>query len=237
MDKGAIRIMEHLNDNILCVVDVETTGPRPRYHDIIEVCILPLNNKLKPDPTILPFTMNLIPMRKDNIDEEALRIQRKYMDRASKDKICWQRDRLINVTLKGCEPTRAADLFVEWWENLKLITFKRIMPIAHNWVFDRDFIIDWLGEETFDMCFDPRYRDTMCMSLYDNDIASWHVEPFPFPKNNLAYLCSQLGVDRNQAHTALDDCVATAECYRKMVTQALRFGPDTLDNLAQVPDA
>jgi DNA polymerase III epsilon subunit-like protein len=215
--------MRHLNDNILCVIDVETTGPKPRHHDIIEICILPLDMRLRPDEKILPFVMNLIPMRKDNIDFEALRIQRKYMDKTTKDKICWIKNRLVQTTLKGCEPSRAADLFVEWWDRLKLNTFKRIMPIAHNWCFDREFIIDWLGYETFEMCFDPRYRDTMTMSLYDNDIAAWHGEDFPYPKNNLAYLCSELGVPRTQAHTAMDDCVATAECYRKMVKNAMRF--------------
>jgi DNA polymerase III epsilon subunit-like protein len=216
--------MDHLNNNILCVVDVETTGPRPRFHDIIEICVLPLDKTLKPDPKILPFSLDLIPMRKDNIDEEALRIQRKIMNREMSDKICYSRSKLIDSSIKGCEPSRAADLFVEWWEKLKLTTFKRIMPIAHNWVFDREFIMDWLGEETFDMCFDPRYRDTMCMSLYDNDLAGWADEEYPYPKNNLSYLSSQLGVPRHGAHSALDDCVVTAACYRKMIEASLRLG-------------
>jgi DNA polymerase III epsilon subunit-like protein len=215
--------VEHLNGNILCVVDVETTGPTPRYHDIIEVCVMPLDKFLKPSNGVMPFNMNLVPMRKDNIDFEALRIQRKYMDPETKDKICWKKDRIVDLTLKGCEPSRAADLFVEWWDKLKLPPFKRIMPIAHNWVFDREFIIDWLGYTTFDMCFDPRYRDTMAMSLYDNDIAGWHGVDFPFPKNNLAYLCSQLKIKRHASHTALDDCVATAEVYSAMVKNALRY--------------
>jgi DNA polymerase III epsilon subunit-like protein len=214
----------HLNDNILCVVDVETTGPTPRYHDIIEICVLPLNRFLKPDKKIVPFMMDLVPMRKENIDYEALRITRGHMDHPIKDKICWKKDRLIDLTLKGCEPSRAADLFVEWVDRLKLATFKRIMVVAHNWPFDREFIIDWLGYPTFEVIFDPRFRDTMAMSLYDNDIADYHVTNFPYPKNNLSYLCSQLGVDRPRIHTAVDDCVATAECYRKMIHNAQRFG-------------
>lgn len=214
----------HLNDNILCVVDVETTGPTPRFHDILEICVLPLDRFLKHDKKIMPFAMNLVPMRKENIDYEALRIQRNHMDAPIKDKICWKKERLVDLTLKGCEPSRAADLFVEWFEKLKLATFKRIMPIAHNWCFDREFIIDWLGYPTFELIFDPRYRDTMVYSLMENDISDYHVNNFLYPKNNLSYLCSQLGVDRPRAHTALDDCVATAEVYRKMIHQAQRFG-------------
>ena len=92
------------------------------------------------------------------------------------------------------------------------------MPIAHNWVFDREFIIDWLDIKGFEMYFDPRYRDTMAVSLFENDKAEMRGEMHhPYPKNNLQYLCSQLKVEREKSHTALDDCVATAEVYRKLI--------------------
>lgn len=217
--------MEHLNDNILCVVDVETTGPTPRYHDILEVCVMPLDKLLKPSRDYMPFCMNLVPMRIENIDHEALRMQRKDIMDVIKHKVCWNKERLVDITLSGCEPSRAADLFVEWYEKLQLLPFKRIMPIAHNWCFDREFLIDWLGYSTFDLCFDPRYRDTMVYSLYDNDIAGWHGHDFPYPKNNLAYVCQKLGIPHERAHSALDDCVSTAKAYRQMVSDALRYGP------------
>jgi len=211
-----------LNNNLLAVVDVETTGPIAGVNDLIEICVMPLGADLTPEKGTLPFQMELMPMRRENIDFEAMRIQRKWMERVDSDKIILSKDAILDATLKGCEPSRAADLFVEWWENLGLIPFKRIMPIAHNWVFDRSFLIDWLGYKTFDYCFDPRYRDTMGMSLYDNDIADWRSEYHPYPKNNLAYLASQLKVDRRFSHTALDDCRVTAEVYRKMVQYTWR---------------
>jgi len=103
---------------------------------------------------------------------------------------------------------------------LKLAPFKRIYPIGHNWAFDRAFIIDWLGEAAFDLYFDPRYRDTMSMALYDNDVADWRAENFDYPKTNLAYLCNSLGVERTAAHNAMDDVLATIEVYRKLVTRS-----------------
>lgn len=209
--------MKHLNNNILCVIDVETTGPTPRYHDLIEVAILPLDNTLKPSRGIMPFAMDLKPRRPENYDYEALRAQRKEMCIYEKPKVCFDKRRVFEVILSGCDPDRAADLFFEWFENLRLPPRHRIMPIAHNWVFDRSFIMDWLGTRTFDLCFDPRYRDTMCMSLYDNDRAGWLDRDYPYPKNNLQYLCSQLKISRTNEHRALDDCVATAEVFRRIV--------------------
>jgi DNA polymerase III epsilon subunit-like protein len=43
----------------------------------------------------------------------------------------------------------------------------------------------------------------------------------PFPKVNLQYLCSQLKVERDRSHEAMQDCVATAEVYRKMLRDAI----------------
>jgi DNA polymerase III epsilon subunit-like protein len=209
--------MKHLNGAILGVIDVETTGFKPGFNDLIEVCVLLLDKELKPTSKVLPFHMDLKPQRPRNIDFEAIRIQQRenpMISISSKGKI-------VEAATIGCDPFRAADLFVEWFENLKLAPNKRIMPIAHNWVFDRAFMIDWLGEKTFDMCFDPRYRDTMSMSLYDNDVADYHSNRFPFPKNNLQYLCSQLNIERTRAHTALDDCVATAEVYKRMIQRSI----------------
>ena len=83
--------MKHLNGNLLGVIDTETTGFKPGYHDVIEVCCIILDNQLKPAQGITPFLMELQPRRIENIDLEALRIQGKDLDMIVKDKMC--RDR------------------------------------------------------------------------------------------------------------------------------------------------
>jgi DNA polymerase III epsilon subunit-like protein len=212
--------MKHLNNNILCVVDTETTGLIAGHHDIIEVCVLPLNSMLEPDPNIIPFHADLRPKRPENIDLAALKIQpRHYV--IDMDDVAQNKDKIIDATLKGLDAYDAAELFVDWVQRLNLRDYKRIMPLAHNWVFDRAFLIDWLGLQTFENSFDPRYRDVMSMSLYDNDVADWRGEEHPYPKNNLQYICSQLKVKRERIHTALDDCVHTAQAYKKMVSRRL----------------
>lgn len=209
--------MRHLNGNLLACLDVETTGFKPGYNDIIEIACVVLGADLKPAQNILPFVMELQPKRLENIELEALRIQGKGLDNIVREKMCEDRKRVVRIATTGCDADLAADMFGEWWDQLKLAPFKKLMPIACNWAFDRMFIMDWLGIEGFNYYFHPQYRDVMCMALYDNDVADWRHEPFEYPKCNLQYLCSQLGVQRNRAHTALDDVVATIECYRRLV--------------------
>ena len=47
MDQGGK--MKHLNKNALCVIDIKTSGSRPHYHDIIEMCIMLVVPGFQPD--------------------------------------------------------------------------------------------------------------------------------------------------------------------------------------------
>lgn len=209
--------MRHLNGNLLVVIDTETTGFKPGFNDILEICVMPLDHQLKPDMTINPFVMELQPKRLENIDLEALRIQGKNLDMIVKQKMCSDRKRLVRIATNGCDADLAADIFGDWFDSLNLAPFKKLMPIACNWPYDRGFIIDWLGPTAFEHYFHSQYRDVMCMALYDNDTSNWRGESFEYPKCNLQYLCTTLGIERSGSHNALDDVIATAEVYRRLI--------------------
>jgi DNA polymerase III epsilon subunit-like protein len=194
--------LKHLNGNILCVIDVETTGLVVGKNEIIQICILPLNHRLEPDPEIMPFDMYIKPQYE--IDSHVKRTNRKLLAKA------------INM---GVDPYYAAELFDAWVDGLHLKEGKRISPLAQNWAFDREFIKDWLGDENFTYRIDGRYRDLMSVALFLNDVAAIHVEPYPFPKVNLRYLASQLKIDTEEErfHDAVYDCIVTAKVYKQMV--------------------
>lgn len=204
----ANKSMLHLNGNLLCAIDVETTGVIPGQHDLIQICVLPLNSDLKPLREILPFYMEMQPKRPENVDHNAMKVNRLNF---------------AELLLRATDPYKASDLFEEWFERLKLPFNKRISPLAHNWPFDRGFILDWLGQKTFEYIIDGRFRDTMTAALFANDRSCFNNIPTPYPKVNLTYLASQLKVEHKELrrHDALQDCIITAEIYHRMMTHTV----------------
>jgi DNA polymerase III epsilon subunit-like protein len=195
--------MIHLNGNLLCAIDVETTGLDPRKHDVVQICILPLDSEIKPLKTIMPFYLEMQPKRPENIDYKAATVNK--LD-------------IIQIMKRSIDPWKAVDLFEEWFQKLNLPVGKKLMPLAHNWPFDRQFVEEWVGGPiSFEHFFHHHYRDSMAAALYLNDRAEQHVDHIPIPKVSLEYCCTVFGVRNMKAHDALQDCVATAEVYRRMM--------------------
>ena len=204
MKRSNYTSMPHLNGNLLCAVDVETTGLKPGVHDLIQICVLPLDGNIKPINSITPFYINMKPKFPENIDKGAATVNGLQM---------------TNVIKTGIDPWAGVELFEEWFKNLNLPVNRSIVPLAHNWPFDREFIKEWLGgPEMFWHHFSPQYRDSMTAALYMNDRADYHQERVESPKTNLNYMCRQYKVDNPNAHDALGDCIATAELYRKLMS-------------------
>ena len=131
------KFLQNLNDNALAVVDIETTGFKVGYHDIVQIAVIVLNTDLEASRQHIPFLMDLKPKRPENeCDTEAMRITRvRYCD----------------IVTRGIDAYTAADRFVEWFERLNLLPGRKICPLACNWPFDREFIKQWLGPSTFEI--------------------------------------------------------------------------------------
>ena len=201
--------MIYLNGHALCAIDVETTGLVAGYHEITQVCFLPLDATLEVRQDIIPFDLLLHIEHEDRIDPDAMKLTR---------------TKFYEHQQKAIDKYQAADLLVEWVERFNLPFRKRIMPLAHNWKFDAAFILEWLGPTSFEQFIDGRSRDTMCCALYANDIAAMRHEQVPFPKVNLPYVASQLKIPHDRAHEALADCVTTVEVYKKMMNHRMLQG-------------
>jgi oligoribonuclease (3'-5' exoribonuclease) len=204
--------MVHLNGNLLCAVDVETTGVDPQKNDIWQIAVLPLDANIKPLQGIMPFYVNMRLKRPENIDPKAMNVGKAD---------------LAQLQLHAIDPWKAVDLFIEWFERLGLPEKKRIAPLASNWLFDRDFIIEWMGRLSFDYYFHFHYRDTQASALFMNDRADRHIEKVPHPKVGLGYLGNLYGAQNLKAHDALQDCLQTAEVYSKMMSAYTPLVPGT----------
>lgn len=194
------RIVPTGHGHLLCAIDTETTGLDPRKHEIWQIAILPLNSLIKPHPKYLPFYMDLKINKPENIE-----------------KIMMNRLEFANRQQRAIDPFTCADMFDAWFDKLGLPMYKKIIPLAQNWPFDREFIIEWLGRASFEFSFFPVYRDTMTVSAFIRDQQELRSEKISFPQNNLSFLCNNLGIKNQKPHDALQDAIVTAEVYRRLL--------------------
>lgn len=226
--------MRHFNGDIPCVVDTETTGFDPRTFDIVSMCILPLHPEtLDIHPKIGAFDILIKPKRPENIDFDAIRIQRQNNHMGDADDIVFVKEYIAKICREGLEPDYAKTLLYEWFQSLKLRPTKRIIPIAHNWPFDREHLIEWLGYNGFGFIFQHQYRDTMPITLFLNDVADWHGNEYPFQHHKLNALCNAMGIKRDRKHTALDDCVDTQKLYKALVKREIPLKVNVIEPLSK----
>lgn len=197
--------MRHLNGNLLAAVDVETTGLIPGHHEIHQVAILPLDSNIKPNKDVLPFYMDMKIIYPDHIDPNAIKMNKTEFARRQQ---------------RSIEPFTCADMLDEWFDRLKLPIYKRICPLAQNWPFDRAFLLEWLSSASFEHTFSPLYRDTMVAAAFHSDICDFRSDKIKFVQYNLQYLCTKMNVKNEKPHDALQDCIATAEVYRRMLLES-----------------
>ncbi len=196
--------MAYLDNCMVCVLDTETTGLKAGTHDIIQICAIPLTIDFQA-ANLQHFQLDLKPRYPQNIEWDALNCNKRTLE---------------NILERGFDPWNAADLFFQWFESLNC---KRLMPLAHNWPFDRDFIKDWLGPETFNLIFDSRYRDLMSAINFVNDSRFYKGEQVLMHRHTLKYICGILQIewDHMGAHDAIFDCLKTVEAYRTIVRNNL----------------
>jgi DNA polymerase III epsilon subunit-like protein len=193
--------LPNMNNNIPCAVDVETTGALAGYHEIIQIACLPLNQHFEEHEELRFFYINIKP---------------DYPKRASKE--AERKHKLKLEDLSGCVTQRqGVKLFEEWFDKLNLGMGKRLIPLAHNWGFERGHLINWMGLGAFDDIWQSHPRDTMVFGAMINDLYQWHGRKHPFPYLGLKDMCRRFDINIENHHDALSDCIATARLYAALM--------------------
>ena len=184
-----------LRGNILCSVDVETTGLDPAVAEIIQFGAVEVLDGLLPGRS---FTTLIRPNRPEMADPKALEVS--------------------GLTLADLEDApsqeRAADMMEEWADSIR--KKGRIVLLAHNSVFEIKFLTAWLGPKRYESVFHFHTRDSMLAAIYVNDWCVSHGHEPKFPLVSLKAMCKQLGVINKKAHDALADSKAALEVYRRL---------------------
>lgn len=199
---------------ILAAIDVETTGTNPELHEITQLGIILTDHNLEISKTHMPLQMDIRPNNPETHSPEALKTQCQMDPFFDRSKYIMSKDALINRLLKGIPSDRAADLLLSWYESLNLPPKTRLIPLAHNWPFDRSFLIAWLGPQTYEMIFDPRARDTLAIAAYLDDKSRYHDKQGLFSNLKLNTVALKLGYVVEKHHNAFDDCKTVIEIYR-----------------------
>lgn len=194
----------HMNGNLLCAIDFETTGADVDRHEIIQLAIVPLDDQFNPIKSLKPFYTTIAPMRPETADVGASAVHGLSID---------------DLILHSPSQDRAADMLVEWYDRLDLAFDRRIVPLAHNWAFECRFLFRWLGHEQTNRMFLSTARDPMVVATSHNDIAYLRGTRPPYDRVSNGWLCSHFGIENAHAHDALSDCYATAKVYRRLLQE------------------
>ena len=195
---GLVQLAGHL----LAAVDLETTGTRPGYHEIIQIAVLPLDSDIKPLAGVRPFYTH---MRPKHPERESVGAKHKH------------KIPMTELLLHAPEAERVEDWFREWVERLRLPLRRALVPLAHNWAFESAFLKSWLGVAAVDELFHSHARDSMLYAIGLNDKAAFAGEPVHFTSVALGSMCRKLSIVNTNPHDALADCIAEAEVYRTLL--------------------
>jgi DNA polymerase III epsilon subunit-like protein len=181
-------------NKITAVIDTETTGLVPYYHDVIQICIMPVvKPSFEKDPVRPPVVLRIKAKRPENADPGAFNAN--HLD-----------------PLEGLDwATEAKMQLCLWMEKYSIDTLE---PIAQNYKFDSAFLIALDAKFFKTIIADINVRDTQRIATYLKDKKGL------FPTGiSLVKLAGYYGICRVGAHDAFADCDMTRQVYQKMLQE------------------
>lgn len=188
----------------ILVVDTETGGLNPNYHEILQIALVWAKPDFRFDNTRLPFKMLMKPNHPERVESGALAVNGLSLDYLDKH---------------GVSQEKGAEIFYAWWK--KECKGEQIEPVGQNWPFDRSFMMSWLGASHFNEIFHRHYRDTCSAAKFINDRQKMVDGKEVFKYFRLEALCNALGVKYEKGHDAYQDCVMTLEVYRQLLLKPI----------------
>jgi hypothetical protein len=198
--------MQHMNNNLMCSIQIRTSGPNPGEHEILQLAVMPLNRFLKVHDDIPIFDMKFKMEYPGNLDQDYCRLTNTA---------------LAECAVRGVDKYKMVEIFDYWYREIKLPFRKKILPLGYDWGSIKPFLVEWLGQALYDDIFASEYRDVLQCALFMNDRAGVRCDKITFPKTDFGYLCSCARIEHIDKGAPLSDCEAVAQLYDHL----LRLGP------------
>ena len=174
------------------VIDVETTGFKLGFNEIIQLAIVMFDNDF--EPTGLQYVSYIRPNRPNNFHPNAKAANKIDIE-------------LINPNLNA-NVVRAG--FLEWKANL--FGKEKIFPLGHNFSFDKNFLELFLTADLYSAHFDYHFADSMVLARALQDKGK-----LKGSKVNLKALAETLGVVNENPHNAYYDALTTLKIYKELM--------------------
>ncbi|HPT70870.1 MAG TPA: 3'-5' exonuclease [Candidatus Cloacimonadota bacterium] len=180
------------SDYTVCAIDTETSGLDPRLHEVLSLCIMPVNDKFED----LGLTLNLRIRANNPVDAKAIAINKL--------------DPTVGIAKSEAWKT------IREWRRKNLIT--KIVPLGHNISFDLMFLKTLMPNPTdFQDIFHYRFKDSMIMAQIINDVHFARKSVKFFNAVGLEKVSERLGIQNMVAHSAESDARTSLLCYKKML--------------------
>jgi len=183
--------------------DVETTGLDPIKHDIVQVAgIIESEGKI-----IEEFEFFQQPKNRNDVDAYALKVQNKTLD----DVMAYPENGNIYRKMIG--------IFNKHVNKFSI--FDKFMPAGQNVQFDKQFLYStwnkngdsYLGSYLWGANIDLLTAVAIAIDMGKMDIP---LNKKGAPGYKLEFIAKVLGVNLENAHSAIDDIKATRDCYLKI---------------------
>lgn len=193
--------MQHLNGNMLCSIGILKTGHDLDVHEIFDIGVIPIDAAMNKRNDKHIFHMGIKP------ENTNIRFTCEVTKKALADKILHSKD-----------AGSVGDVFISWFESLKLNPGKKIVPLAWNWPEMSIWLRNWLGNKTFDYIFDWRFRDVLGTANHINDTLDQSINDVVFPKITIGSMAMRMNIERIRPETALTRAKLTLDLYDAMCT-------------------
>jgi hypothetical protein len=163
------QVAPHMGSYLPVAVEIETTGPLAGYDNLINLKLLPLDGRFKPSTQFYPFNLDILPKRPGNIDAASLSKSRKK--------------RLSQVLKSGYAPDEALNTFYAWFDNHRLLSESRLIPVAWHWGKVYPFLLDFFHPVMDHFFAKEAYRDLGAEVHFLQDIAFFNRQSLPLSHN------------------------------------------------------